>query len=241
MRTILKIISLCFAISINAQIKDMKKIEFERITLYSLSVKEMEKFLQDYKGVLNKELTDKEKLCNIYNLNDDRIIYEMIDLNCYLFSNINDFKEFKIKASELSKNSNKSKFEIKDENFISKRDLYINLFCQNLDLNINFKNIDDLKKIDSLFRKNDVNDIIPKYNYSLIAIVGEFLKNNIENSEWKRLQINENSFAKYILYWGNDIQVPSDVLEEIVYNKSNLKRNTTFYKTIKGIVDYYKR
>lgn len=238
MKNVLNIISLLFFISINSQTIKMKKIEFENIIMYSISEKEMKDFLKNQKGVLNKNLTDIENSCNVYNLNNGKVIYEMVKLQSFLFDSENDLQYFLKRTVEIANNSVKRKFEIKDEDFIDKRALYIQLFTQTFDISLDFKNIEDLRKIDKIFKEHNINNIIPKYNYSLVAIVGEFLKSNLKNVDWKSLKVSDDTPVRYVIYGGENLQDPSSVLENVIYNKSNFKKNIAFYKTVKSILDY---
>jgi len=191
----------------------------------------MKSLLENHKGILNKELTEVEKSCNIYNLDNGKVIYEMVSLQSFLFDSENDLQYFLKRTVEIATNSVKRKFEIKDESFLEKRELYIQLFKQTFDLSLDFKNLDDLKKV-------DINNIIPKYNYSLIAIVGEFLKYNIKDSDWKSLKVSDDIPIRYVIYREGEFQDPSSIMENVIYNKSNFKKNIEFYKTVKSALDY---
>lgn len=241
MKNILNIICLFFVISINAQTIKMKKIKFENITMYSISEKEMKDLLKKQKGVLDENLTNLESSCNVYNLDNGKVIYEMVKLQSFLFDSKNDLQYFLKRTNEIATGSVKRKFEIKDENFIDKKELYIELFTQEFDLKLDFKNIDDLKKVDKIFKKVDIKNIVPKYNYSLIAIVGEFLKSNMNNVNWKSLKVSDDTPIRYVIHGGKNLQDPSSILESIIYNKSNFKKEITFYKTVKSILDYVNR
>lgn len=241
MKVILNIICFFIYLNINSQTVKMKKIEFENITMYSISEKEMKDLLREYKGFLDNELTNSETSCNVYNLDNRKVIYEMIGLQSFLFNSQNDLQYFLKRTTEIATGSVKRKFEIKDENFIDKKELYVKLFIQEFGLELDFKNINDLKKVDEIFKKVDIKNIVPKYNYSLVAIVGEFLKSNMKNADWKSLKVSDDTPIRYVIYGGRNLQDPSSVLESIIYNKSNFKKDIAFYKTVKSILDYVSR
>lgn len=237
MKKVLNIISLLFFITINSQTIKMKKIDFENIIMYSISEKEMKDFLKNQKGVLNEDLTDIENSCNVYNLNNGKVIYEMVKLQSFLFDSENDLQYFLKRTVEIANNSVKRKIEIKDQDFIDKKALYIQLFVQTFNISLDFKNIEDLRKIDKIFKDYNINDIIPKYNYSLVAIIGEFLKYNLKDVDWKSLKVSDDSPIRYVIYGGQNLHDPSSIFENIIYNKSNFKKKVEFYKTVNSILN----
>lgn len=238
MKIILNVLCLFFVVNINSQSIKMKKIDFEGIVVYTITTKEMETLVKEHKGILNKNLTNTENSCNVYDLNNGKVIYEMVKLQSFLFDSVKDLQFFLKRTTEIATNSVKRKFEIKDDNFISKKQLYIDLFTQSFDIELDFKNIDDLKKVDKIFKKEHIDNVIPKYNYSLIAVLGEFLRVNIKDVDWKSLKVSDNTPIRYVIYGGKNLQDPASILESIIYNKSDYKKNITFYKTVKSILDY---
>lgn len=237
MKRLILFLILIMSTNLKSQNEGMKRIEFEEIVMYSISDKEMNDLLINQGGVLNTKFTDLADSINVYNLNNGNVIYEMVELRSFLFDSENDLEFFLKRTVEIAHNDVKRKIEIKDENFINKKELYIQLFIHAFDISLDFKNIEDLKKVDQIIKCQGINDIIPKYNYSLVAILGEFLKFNMNNVDWKSLKIRDDLPVRYVIFGGQHLHDPSVILENIIYHNSNFKKNIEFYKTVKSILD----
>lgn len=224
-----------------SQESKMKKIDFEKISCYIINKKEKDSLLKNNNGILDKNLSDTEKMLEAYKLNDGKYVYDMVDIQTFMFNSADDLKFFLKRTTEIAIKSTKSQIDIKDENLLEKKDLYINLFLENYEIELDFEKLDHLKKIDILFRDNKIENITPKYNYSLTLIVGEFLNYNITDFSWSKLIIdNRNSTFKYILLKNNQMLEPAVILESIINKKMEDRNSDDFFETLNDIVNYYR-
>ncbi len=109
------------------------------------------------------------------------------------------------------------------------------MFISSFDISLDFSNLEYLKQIDAVFKRNGFTTIIPKYNYSLAALLGEFLKNNIDNAVWIKLFVNKVFSYRYLISIDNKMEHPSVILEKILNKNGQYK----FYTTVKDIVSSY--
>ena len=220
----------------------MKKIDFEKISCYIINNKEKDSLLKNNNGVLDKSLSNTEKMLEAYKLNDGKYVYDMVDIQTFMFNSVDDLKFFLKRTTEIATGSVENFIVIKDEGLLEKKDLYINFFLENYEIELEFGKLDNLRKIDLLFRENRIENITPKYNYSLTLIIGEFLKYNIADFNWSKLIIDNNKKGafKYVLLKKNHMLEPSVILESII-NKKMVDRNSDdFFEILNDIVNYYK-
>ncbi|WP_420552291.1 hypothetical protein [Tenacibaculum aiptasiae] len=210
----------------------MNKHILQEITYHTLTEKEKDSLLVNFKGVLNKEMSDSKYDSEVYVLNDNRIIFDMMDMKTFLFNDLDDLKNFKKLTSKIAKESVKSKIQVKDKNFIDKIDLYTTFFLNSYDLD--FSDVNELKKLDSLLESFNEKEIL-KHKNSLVAIIGCFLKENVINGEWIYLKNDAVNTINPVINCDNGLFEPIYILEDIVYNKKS------FFLYIDNLIKNYNR
>ncbi len=83
----------------------MKEIEFESIVIHTINKKEKEGLLKKHNGIFNESLKDTKKLTQGYDLDDERIIYELTGIKIFLFKSQKDLYYFLKRTSEIATQS----------------------------------------------------------------------------------------------------------------------------------------
>lgn len=203
------------------------------IKFYTINQKEKNTLIKEFDGLFKEDLSDKKYSSKVYMLNDNRVIFDMVDMKIFLFSSLSDMERFKAITSEIAVENVKSQIEIKDDDFISKVYLYITFFKDSFSIDIDFNNVEDLKKIDTLIDKKEY-DIIIKYKNSLVAIAGEFIRLNVKNGEWKYLVDNTNPINP-VIDCHKGLFEPIYIIEEVIYNEKSL------YNYVNDLLNNYYR
>lgn len=222
--------------SIKSQSIMQKKTMFD-INFHLISAKEKDSLINTFRGVFDNENSNLDVGDSLFVLNDGRIIYEMTDIKTFLFQNKQEFKSYVDKSVQLGLESTKSRIIIKDEKFIQKRDLYVELFNSTYSLELEPKDIKTLSKVDSILNSINEQDIL-KFKLSIIAIIGEYISHNCKEAIWKYL--NHPSAGKIpILIANGTIIEPVKIFEVQFYDQYKKGKPFNLLRTVQEYVDYY--
>lgn len=195
--------------------------------------------MNKFSGVLDEENSDVNVGDFLFILNDGRVIYEMSGIKTFLFKNKQDFKTYINKSVELALSSTKSKISVRDDKFISKRDLYIELFRSAYFLKLDTKDITTLSNVDSTLNKLSEQDIL-KYKLTIIAIIGEYIVQNSKDAVWQYLNHPSDGKIPIITASGTIIE-PIKIFEVQFYEQYKKGKQFNLYETIHQYKNYYSK
>src|SRR5690606_25887334 len=164
----------------------MKIESYKNVEYFVLTKKEMLKLIKENK--YKTELVENHE--RVYFLEDNRVIFEMIDVKNFLFSSKEDFLRFKGKVIEESLSSVQNEFEIRNTNLYV-YDEVINFLSKELNKDITNENILEL------IETTDKNLLLRHGSYFTFLLGSHIIKNN-PDIEWKYLKISKDYYT-YVL------------------------------------------
>lgn len=217
---------------------DMKEKTFKSIEYFELSNRERVKMMGDHEPIDTKDY--KGDL--IHKLPNGQIIFEMKGITSFLFESEERFKEYIEITEQPQATDGKLRtysHPISDSSFIEKKDMYVSFFLGQTELEIDLNNIDELKKLDEVLNRMS-NEDVKKYSLSLVAIIGEFISLNIEEAEWKYLNITNSERHPVILVKDKELVDPATIFyEEYNRKSSNYAYQININKAVKEFLKYY--
>ena len=186
----------------------MKIESYKNVEYIVLTKKEMLKLIKEIKH--RTELLENHE--RVYFLEDNRVLFEMIDVKNFLFSSKEDFFRFKGKVIEESFNSVQNEFEIRNTNLYV-YDEVIDFLSKDLSKDITHENI--LELIETI----DKNLLLRHGSYFTFLLGSHIIRNN-PDIEWKYLKISKDYYT-YVLITNAELINISYLLNE--FNKGEEK------------------
>lgn len=183
----------------------MKTEHYNDVYYFVITKKEMLKLIKS---------RDKTELLENYErihiLEDNRVIFEMIDVKNFLFGSEEDFLRFRENIIEESHSSVQDEFEIRNTNLYV-YDEVISFLSEELHKDITYGNI--LKLIGTTDK-----NLLLKYGSYFTFLLGSHIIKNNRGIEWKYLKIS-NDYYKYVLITSTELINISFLLNEFDKSK----------------------
>lgn len=167
----------------------MKEEHFYGITMYVLPGKEVKKYISNNKGAFDSEFSKITRV-STYVFPTEMYLYDF-SAYAFLFKTKDDLLKFRKKSLELADKELKArKLSSLNETFIKETDDLILDFERENNIKLDFNQLLDLKKLDSLIN-NSVNKQIfgNQWINNLIAIVGKFIIVSLQ-AHWAINKVN---------------------------------------------------
>jgi hypothetical protein len=217
----------------------MKSKTFFDIKIFELTNKERDSLL-----LTKSHRTTAYKGNFIHQITDGQVVYELTDVKNYLFDSQSDFYKFIEKTATpqvIGEFIFSYTHPVKDSTFIEKINDYIVLFTGANEVVLNLRNIDDLKKVDSLLNRWEMSEF-RKFRLSLIALVGEFVLNKLgtDDAGWKYFNYSVNGKSERnpaIIFKGKTIIDPATIVNDQYNNKiKNPRYEINLYKATQEMI-----
>lgn len=196
----------------------MNEHKLGNISYYTISKIEKDSLIKEFNGLIKKELGDVKYDSCVYLLNDRRVIFDMFEMQTFLFKSLFDLRDFKRLVLQIAESSVERKIIVNDSNFLNKIDLYVSFFEEEFEIVFDFNDLNDLKKLDVII--SEKRGEVLKFKLSIIAIIGKYISSNMDETEWAYLR-EGNNLINPIVNSEDRLFEPLYISEEILYNKKS--------------------